>query len=81
MIPSNQRYLLRETKHVSDLVAGTNNREGNDLETSNVDALAHDVDEPAIVVDDGAAVNPDVEGSAIVMDAVDVVAAASLELD
>lgn len=66
---------------MSDLVAGTNNRKGNDLETSDVDALAHDVDEPIVVVDEGAAVDPDVEGSGIVMDAVNVVAAAGLELD
>ena len=59
---------------MSDLVAGTNNREGNDLETS-------DVDEPVVVVDDGAAVHPDVEGSAIVMDALDVVPVAGLEMD
>jgi hypothetical protein len=66
---------------VSDLVAGTNNIKGNDMETSDVDALAHDVDEPVLVVDDGAAIDPDVEGSTIVMDAVDLMAAAGLELD
>ena len=40
-----------------------------------------DVDEPVVVVDDGAAVHPDVEGSAIVMDALDVVPVAGLEMD
>ena len=46
-----------------------------------VGALARDVDEPVVVVGEGAAVDPDVGRPGLDLDAVDVVAAAGLELE